>query len=130
MTLLAPRSANAPAAHFDLEPFHVVAHRELEASPLIAPGVCLNPVCSRHFAPTRSWQRYCCDTCRKMDDTEMRRIGHRAAPALLAWRMGKYETEDEALRALSRAGRNYISNLQSEWFRDRMARAAERRRND
>ena len=52
----------------------------------------------------------------------MRRIGHKAAPALLAWRMGKYERHDPALRALSRAGRNYVSRLQSAWLADRIAR--------
>lgn len=130
MTLPAPRFANAPAAHFDLEPFHVTAHRELAEFPLVAPGVCLNPMCSRVFAPVRSWQRYCCETCRKMDETEMRRIGQKAAPALLAWRMGKYEKQDAGLRALSRAGRNYVTRLQSEWYRDRMARASERRQHD
>ena len=56
----------------------------------------------------------------------MRRIGQKAAPALLAWRMGKYEKEDAALRDLSRAGRNYVTRLQSEWYRDRLARASER----
>ncbi|AUQ89381.1 MULTISPECIES: hypothetical protein [Phaeobacter] len=123
MTLAAPRFANAPAAHFDLEPFHVIAHAELADFPLAAPGVCLNPMCSRQFTPSRSWQRYCCDTCRKMDEVEMRRVGQKAAPALLAWRMGKYEEQDAALRALSRAGRNYISRLQSEWYCDRQRRA-------
>lgn len=59
----------------------------------------------------------------------MRRIGQKAAPALLAWRMGKYEKQDAGLRALSRAGRNYITRLQSKWFRDRMTRAFERGRN-
>lgn len=126
MTLPATLIANAPAAHFDIEPFHVTAHAELADFPLVAPGVCLNPMCSRHFAPTRSWQRYCCDTCRKRDETEMRRVGQKAAPALLAWRMGKYEQQDDALRALSRAGRNYISRLQSEWYCDRIRRASER----
>lgn len=60
----------------------------------------------------------------------MRRIGQKAAPALLAWRMGKYEKQDAGLRALSRAGRNYVTRLQSEWYRDRMARASERRQHD
>ena len=52
----------------------------------------------------------------------MRRIGHKAAPALLAWRMGKYATIDPDLRALGRTGRNYISELQRAWLADRKAR--------
>ncbi|EEE38828.1 hypothetical protein RKLH11_2673 [Rhodobacteraceae bacterium KLH11] len=126
MTLRPPRFENAPAAHFDFEPFRVAAHGELESFPLVEPGVCLNPVCSRRFVQTRSWQLYCCDACRRMDEAEMRRVGQKAAPALLAWRMGKYEKEDDDLRALSRAGRNYASRLMSEWYSDRLARASER----
>lgn len=57
----------------------------------------------------------------------MRRIGHKAAPALLAWRAGKYEKTDQDLRALSRAGRNYVSRLSSEWWFDRMRRAGNSR---
>lgn len=124
MTLPLVAEPIAPAVHLDIEPFHVLAHRELDGSPLVAPGVCLNPSCSRAFAPTRHWQRYCSEACRKADDAEMRKVGHKAAPALLAWRMGKYEKQDEALRALARVGRNYVSKLQSEWFNDRAARIA------
>ncbi|WP_217701742.1 hypothetical protein [Pseudooceanicola sp. HF7] len=57
----------------------------------------------------------------------MRRIGQRAAPALLAWRLGKYETSDAPLRDLSRAGRNYIGHLQTEWLRSRQLRAGHMR---
>jgi hypothetical protein len=117
--------ANAPAAHFDLEAFRSVAHRELGACPIVPAGVCMNPMCSKHFAPSRPWQTYCCDACRKLDEAEMRRVGQRAAPALLAWRLGKYEASDEALRDLSRAGRRYIGALQSEWLASRRARSIE-----
>lgn len=126
MTLSAPRVANALAVHFDIEPFAEVAFDELAACPLVEPGVCMNPLCSRHFAQTRTWQRYCSAACRRMDELDMRRIGHKAAPALLAWRAGKYEKTDETLRALSRAGRNYVSWLSSEWWNDRLRRAEER----
>jgi hypothetical protein len=61
-----------------------------------------------------------------MDELDMRRIGHKAAPALLAWRAGKYEKTNDDLRALSRVGRNYVSRLSSEWWNDRLRRAAER----
>lgn len=126
MTLPALKTANAPAARFEIEPFAEVAFAELAASPLVAPGICMNPLCSQHFAPSRSWQRYCSTACRKMDELDMRRIGQKAAPALLAWRAGKYEKTDDDLRALSRAGRNYVSRLSSDWWNDRLRRAAER----
>lgn len=126
MTLPALKTANAPAARFEIEPFAEVAFAELAASPLVAPGICMNPLCSQHFAPSRSWQRYYSTACRKMDELDMRRIGQKAAPALLAWRAGKYEKTDDDLRALSRAGRNYVSRLSSDWWNDRLRRAAER----
>jgi hypothetical protein len=120
------RPADALAVHFEIEPFADVAHRELAACPMVEPGVCMNPLCSQHFAQTRRWQRYCSPACRKMDELDIRRIGHKAAPALLAWRAGKYEKTDDNLRALSRVGRNYVSRLSSEWWNDRLRRAAER----
>lgn len=126
MTLLAPNTANALAARFEIEPFTDVAFAELAAYPLVAPGICMNPLCSKHFALSRSWQRYCSTACRKMDELDMRRIGHKAAPALLAWRAGKYEKTNDDLRALSRVGRNYVSRLSSEWWNDRLRRASER----
>lgn len=126
MTLLAPKPANAQAAHFEFEPFAEVAFAELAAFPLVEPGVCMNPLCSQYFAPSRPWQRYCSATCRKVDELDMRRIGQKAAPALLAWRAGKYEKHNDDLRALSRVGRNYVSRLSSEWWNDRLRRASER----
>lgn len=126
MTQRDMKVANAPAAHFEIEPFAEVAFAELAACPLVEPGICMNPMCSQHFAPTRPWQRYCSTACRKMDELDMRRIGHKAAPALLAWRAGKYEKFNGDLRALSRAGRNYVSRLTSDWWNDRLRRAAER----
>ena len=126
MTLLAPHSGNALAVRFEIEPFADVAFKELAASPIVEPGICMNPLCSQRFIQSRSWQRYCSTACRKMDELDMRRIGHKAAPALLAWRAGKYEKTDDDLRALSRAGRNYVSRLSSEWWNDRLRRAAER----
>jgi hypothetical protein len=122
MTIPQPRRANALAVHFGMEPFQTAAAPALAAWPLVPEGQCLNPGCSRTFVRTRDWQVYCCNVCRQFGDREMRRIGLKAAPALLAWRMGKYEKSDEDLRALSRAGRNYIARLQSDWFADRKAR--------
>lgn len=126
MTMPAPIIAHALAARFEIEPFADVAFAELAACPLVAPGICMNPLCSTHFAPSRSWQRYCSAACRKMDELDMRRIGHKAAPALLAWRAGKYEKNNDDLRALSRVGRNYVSRLSSDWWTDRLRRASER----
>lgn len=122
MTAQDTRLANAPAVHFELEPFGVVADLQLAASPLAEPGICMNPCCSRPFAPTRPWQIYCSDRCRRAGEAEFRMVGQRAAPALLAWRVGKYEREDEALRDLSRAGRRYLGALASEWVADRARR--------
>lgn len=124
MTPCDTHPSNAVTPRFDPEPFRDMAHQELAAHPLVRPGVCQNPTCSAHFSPRRSWQKYCSDRCKAADVAEMRRIGHLAAPALLAWRMGKYETQNEDLRALSRAGRNYVSALQSGWFKDRRTRAS------
>lgn len=133
MTLLTPCLINAPAARFDPEPFHVSAFQELQDFPLAPFGVCMNPSCSRRFAPSREWQRYCCAACRNRDEAEMRRIGQKVAPALLAWRMGKHDsvrTRDGVvpvspeLRALSKVGRAYVTRVQSGWFYDRVARAA------
>ena len=96
--------------------------------------VCFNPSCSETFVPQRPWQRYCCEGCRKADEQEFRRVGQKAAPALLAWRMGKHgryrgafgmETVTPELRAVSNVARGYVTRLQSEWFADRMRRSGE-----
>ncbi|MGR3452896.1 hypothetical protein [Pseudooceanicola sp.] len=123
MTAQDNRLANAPAVHIELEPFHVIAAPQLAESPLAESGICMNPCCSRPFPPTRPWQVYCCEGCRRAGEAEFRAIGHRAAPALLAWRLGKYERADEALRDLSRAGRRYLGTLASEWVADRARRS-------
>lgn len=108
--------------HFDHEPFQTYAHPELQAYPLVAPGICMNPCCSRPFPQTRAWQRYCSAACRRMDEAEHRRVGQIIAPGLLAWRMGRDERRDEALRALSRAGRNFYTRVATDWFTSRQAR--------
>ncbi|MFC4668159.1 hypothetical protein ACFO5X_06300 [Seohaeicola nanhaiensis] len=72
----------------------------------------------------RPWQLYCSDACRAVGDREFRSIGHRAAPALLAWQMGRYAPKGSPLGDLSRAGRNYYSTLAAGWLRDRRARVA------
>jgi hypothetical protein len=57
-----------------------------------------------------------------MDEAEMRRVGQIAAPALLAWRMGRDQKTETPLRALSRAGRNFYTRLSTDWFNARQAR--------
>lgn len=126
--IAAPRET-APGASpaVEIEPFAEYAWRELLACPMGEPGHCAHPDCQRPFAAARDWQRYCSASCRAADERETRRIGHKAAPALLAWRMGKYtETgapDAAARRALSAAARRYLGRLQSDWLRDREARA-------
>lgn len=124
--------ANALPVHFDPKSFHDAAQGALEGHALSPPGVCMNPYCSKLFEPRRRWQRYCSPSCRQSDDIEMRRIGLKVAPALLAWRMGKHDkvrTTDglvpvsPELRALSNAGRGYVTRVQSDWFYHRLARA-------
>ena len=107
-----------------LEPFSNYAFKELSVVGLARPGICRFPCCSQPFASSRAWQDYCSETCRRRDLAEMRTIGHRAAPALLAWQMGRYATKGSPLADLSRAGRNYYSALAASWLRDRRARAA------
>ncbi|MEP3631504.1 MAG: hypothetical protein ABJM82_18190 [Shimia thalassica] len=122
MTVCPPnRSENALAVHFDPEPFAVFADGELSACALHVPGVCFNPLCSRVFAPAREWQQYCSAACRQIGDREMRRVGHKAAPALLAWQMGRY-AKGGPQADLSRAGRRYYSALAADWLRDRRAK--------
>lgn len=118
------RLQNAPAARFEIEPFAEVAFAELQDYPLAPVGVCLNPGCSRSFDPPRSWSLYCSEKCRDLDSAEFRKVGHKLAPALLAWRMGKSEAHDRALRALSSKGRSYVTTSMTEWLNDRRRRIA------
>lgn len=106
------------------EPFSVVAHAELQASPMHTPGRCFNPLCAVAFAPRVSWQVHCCTACERATTNELRRWGHKAAPALLAWRMGKNQSSDPALAALARAGRRHVGQVQSAWLEERRARLA------
>lgn len=122
MSIQRPIPAHAGTPHFDAEPFRSVAFQELESCPLVAPSVCLNPLCSRHFSPTRDWAQYCSPECRAIGKREFRAIGTRVAPALLAWQMGRYAKPDTPQGALSRAGRKYYSQLAAEWLRHRRAR--------
>lgn len=126
MTLPATRLANGVARHFDVDDFRTFAASELDACAPWQGGVCFQPECGRVFQPTRRWQIYCCTDCERRGTAELRRIGHKAALALLAWRMGKYEQTDDSLRATSRAARRYVGNLQSAWWADRQARAEAR----
>ncbi|MBN8291043.1 hypothetical protein JI664_03605 [Rhodobacter sp. NTK016B] len=144
MTTRADQVGNAPAAHsaagqgegFDFESFVDFAFAELAACPLSEPGRCANPDCARPFNAAREWQLYCSRACREADERERRRVGQKAAPALLAHRLGKYidkrsaeqDAEARARRDLSAAARRYIGQLQSAWLHDRKARAMASRR--
>lgn len=109
--------------HFMPERFGTYAAAELAASPLHIPGQCFNPGCGARFDPSRVWQMYCCPACERASTAELRAWGHRMALPLLAWRMGKYETRDDAIRARTQAARRYISHAQSLWLADRKDRA-------
>lgn len=128
------RLANDPAGHFaryDPEQWAVFAAPQIAACALVPPGICANPYCSAAFVPARAWSKYCCDACARADESDMRRIGHKIAPALLAWRAGKNRSArmidgttaptSPELRALSNAARAYVTRVQSEWYADRMA---------
>lgn len=116
--------AHGVARHPAPERFTSYAAPELVAAPLHVAGVCFNPSCGRQFQPQRDWQMYCCAACERASVTELRSWGHRMALPLLAWRLGKYEAQDAAIRARTNAARRYISHLQSAWLTDRLARAA------
>lgn len=115
--------AHGVARHILPERFGIYAAAELAASPLHIPGLCFNPGCGARFDPSRVWQMYCSTACERTSTAEMRAWGHRMALPLLAWRLGKYERHDEAIRARTNAARRYISHAQSLWLADRAARA-------
>ncbi len=116
--------ADGVARHLVPESFRTFAEAELADAPLHQPGRCFNPGCGRDFTPARDWQMYCCAACERAGTAELRVWGHRMALALLAWRMGKYETRDAAIRARTAAARRYLSQVQPAWVADRQARAA------
>lgn len=120
MTTGAAHTGDAPWVHFkpSAEPFAKAAQQKLAAAPLSPPGICRNPHCSRPFAPAREWQVYCSDACRRHDERAFHRVGQCAAPALLAWQMGRY-AKTGPLADLSRAGRTYYSAVAAEWLRSR-----------
>lgn len=113
--------ADAVARRFDPEPFRIYAEPELTACPPWRDGICFNPACGASFSPARSWQIYCCARCEAAGKAEMRRWGHRAALALLVWRLGKYETRDGAVIERTRAARRYVTHIQSSWAQERRA---------
>lgn len=123
MTLGKNANAIAPAALPDWEPFHVVAYAELDECPTSPRGICAWPDCSADFTPTRPDHKYCCTACRKKDEQELRRIGQKVAPAMLAHQMGRYPKGDPALHELGNAARRFIGNIQSEWLQNRRERA-------
>ncbi|MBU0642387.1 MAG: hypothetical protein KJ731_01790 [Alphaproteobacteria bacterium] len=123
MTTGAHISAHAVAERF--EGFGEVAFAQLEAAPLITPGVCFQPECGRMFEPGRGWQIYCSEACRAKGTAEARKWGHRAALPLLVHRIGS-KSKDEAVRERTRVARNFVWRLQSAWLADRVQRQGER----
>ncbi|MDO9006340.1 MAG: hypothetical protein Q7V20_23090 [Aquabacterium sp.] len=118
-----PGLAYGVVRHILPERFGSYAAAELGASPLHVTGLCFNPSCGARFDPSRVWQMYCCGACERASTAEMRAWGHRMALPLLAWRMGKYERHDAAVRARTNAARRYISHAQSLWLADRFDQA-------
>ncbi|NVK56674.1 MAG: hypothetical protein HWE26_13770 [Alteromonadaceae bacterium] len=114
---------NGVARHAErFEPFRDYAFAELEAAPLHQAGVCFLPQCGRRFDPSVSWQMYCCKACERAGLTEFRKWGLRAAPALLAWRLGKYAS-DGPVADRTRSARRFVTAVQSAWIVDRADRA-------
>jgi hypothetical protein len=114
---------NAVPRHSSVEGFQVYAHAEIAACTPWQSGVCFLPECGRQFVPRRDWQMYCCTACERAGTSEMRTWGHRLAFSSLVYRAGKYEKADAGVQGLSRAARRHVSYVQSEWIRDRSARA-------
>ena len=121
-TITQPIPAHGVARHILPERFGIYAAAELAEAPLHLPGRCFNPGCGVRFDPARVWQMYCSTACERAATAELRAWGHRMALPLLAWRMGKYEVRDEAVRARTQAARRYISHAQSLWLADRKDR--------
>ncbi|HCO91086.1 MAG TPA: hypothetical protein DIT40_08950 [Alphaproteobacteria bacterium] len=111
------------ASHLSVENFNTFAGPQLEIATPWETGVCFLPECGRDFEPARPWQIYCCRACEQRGVAEFRKWGHRLAMSSLVHRMGKYEREDQGLRALSRAARRHVGAVQSAWVEDRRERA-------
>lgn len=118
-----PSPAHGVTRHVLPEAFATYAAQELAAAPLHIVGRCFAPDCGRAFTPARAWQMYCCRDCERDAVAELRGWGHRLALPLLVWRLGKYEAQDQAVRARTTAARRYISMAQTLWLTDRRARA-------
>jgi hypothetical protein len=85
------------------------------------PG-CLAAGCGTIWERSRAWQVFCCTACERATVAEFRRWGHRMAPALLVWRVGKYERHDNLIQQRTRAARRFISACQSAWVAERGAK--------
>jgi hypothetical protein len=107
-----------------VESFQSYAHAEISVCAPWQAGVCFHPECGQHFQPRRDWQMYCCTACERAGMSELRTWGHRLAFSSLVHRVGKYEKKHDGVRALTAAARRHVSYVQSEWVRDRAARAS------
>jgi len=117
-------AGNAVTLHLEVEPFETACEPELTACAMHVAGVCDNPGCSVVFAPSTPWQKYCCSACRRCAVNEARAVGHKIAPALLAWRQYKRAKPGTPEADLCRAARRYITQVQTAWAADRSRRRA------
>jgi hypothetical protein len=102
--------------------FGIFAAQELAAAPMVAHGRCEAAGCGAAFDRKRTSQKFCGASCERATVAEFRRWGHRMAPALLVWRVGKYERHDNLIQQRTRAARRFISACQSAWVAERGAK--------
>lgn len=122
----APRNAVAvQSLRLDIEPFSEFAWQEIGAVREAEFGVCALPQCSASFNPHVRKGRFCSDQCREADVREMRIVGHKIAPALLAMREGKYTARGTPQHSLFLAAWRYLGRVGTEWRQDRAKRRKE-----
>lgn len=115
-------SLEAQSLDLRIESFAVFAADEIAAVREATFGVCALPQCSCEFNPMKPNQIFCSDQCRQIDDSERRKVGMVAAPALLAMRQGKYAKKDTPEHQLFRKAWSYLGQLNTAWKQDRDAR--------
>lgn len=125
MTTLTHTTGNATARHFRVEDFRTFAHSELLLAAPWQAGICFRPECGQAFEPSRDWQIYCCTSCERAGNAELRKWGNRLALPTLAHRLGidRRGPQDADLRAMSLAAGRHIRMVTTAWIEDRTARA-------
>lgn len=122
MTLGNNGCAGAPAVPLEIEPFSEYAYSEISECPLTPPGVCGWPDCSQQFEPLNLRQTYCCKACRKADEQEHRKFGHKIAVAMLAHQNGRHAQRGDPRFYLASVARTFVSRAQSDWLKNRKMR--------